>query len=80
MATADAPLRPVSNHSTAPGAIPGSPSRVVKSPKVESPRRAPKSAASSRIVALDLHTAAVLREHARHQRQERQTAGAGRRG
>jgi integrase len=35
----------------------------------------PKSAASMRTIALDRHTIAVLREHARRQRQERDTAG-----
>jgi integrase len=35
----------------------------------------PKSAASMRTIALDRHTIAVLREHARRQRQERNTAG-----
>ncbi|MBV8996263.1 MAG: tyrosine-type recombinase/integrase [Pseudonocardiales bacterium] len=35
----------------------------------------PKSAASMRTIALDRHTVAVLREHARRQRQERDTAG-----
>ena len=34
----------------------------------------PKSAASTRTIALDRHTVAVLREHARRQRQERDTA------
>ena len=35
----------------------------------------PKSAASSRTVALDRHTVTVLREHRRRQRQERDAAG-----
>ncbi|MGH3669739.1 MAG: tyrosine-type recombinase/integrase, partial [Pseudonocardiaceae bacterium] len=34
----------------------------------------PKSAASTRTIALDRHTVAALREHAHHQRQERHTA------
>ena len=35
----------------------------------------PKSATSMRTIALDRHTVTVLREHARRQRQQRNTAG-----